>query len=86
MGQQAVERTPAMPDTIRIRFPDLSLAEANRLAESLREAIRDAAPGTKVERHRDDATTQDFGATLGVPESCMAGRRWHVGSKSAQPH
>ena len=55
-----------MSSKIRIRFPDIGLAEANMLAESLRDEIGDAAPGTIVERSRDDPTTQDFGATLTV--------------------
>lgn len=47
-----------------IKFQDISLAEANILAESLRDAILDSYPGVRVERRRDDQSTQDFGATL----------------------
>lgn len=47
-----------------IKFQDLSLAEANILAESLRDTILDSHPGVSVERRRDDQSSQDFGATL----------------------
>ena len=47
-----------------IRFQDTSLAEANILAENLRDAILDSHPGVSVQKQRDDQSSQDFGATL----------------------
>jgi hypothetical protein len=53
-------------DSLMMRFPDSSLAEANQLAGSLQECLRDADPDLLVERQRESADTMDFGATLGI--------------------
>jgi hypothetical protein len=47
-------------------FPDASAAEGNRLAANLADALRDVDPGITVDRRREQADTQDFGATLAV--------------------
>lgn len=47
-----------------ITFDDVSAAEANRYAQELRNALLDSSPDIKVDRKREDAYTQDFGATL----------------------
>ena len=47
-----------------LRFNDVSAAEANRYAASLREELLDAAPDLTVEQERQDPATQDFGSTL----------------------
>lgn len=61
-----------------IRFQDSSIAEANVLAESLRDAILDSFPGISIERQRDDPSSQDFGATLimllGAPAIVLVAR------------
>jgi hypothetical protein len=54
----------AIPQQFVIRFQDTSLAEANVLAESLRDAILDSHPDVSVKTQRDDPSLQDFGATL----------------------
>lgn len=54
------------PESITITFPGLSTADGNRLASSLGETIRDVDPHVSVERQRERADTQDFGATLSV--------------------
>ena len=55
---------PAETGRIELRFPELSTADANALAEELRRDLRELVPGLDVERVKDDPTTQDFGATL----------------------
>jgi hypothetical protein len=50
--------------TYIIRFNDISLADANRYAEELRNTLLDASRSVKVNRRREDPNTQDFGATL----------------------
>jgi len=54
-----------MPAII-VKFPGANAAQANRLAQSLREAIRSEAPDAQVEQRRDVQENQDFGATLGI--------------------
>jgi hypothetical protein len=49
-----------------ISFPGSSTAEANRFASGLATAIRDAERNVSVEQRRDQADTQDFGATLAI--------------------
>lgn len=55
----------------RITFHDVSLADANRYADELQEVLLDASPDVRVERKRENASAQDFGATvvliLGTP-------------------
>jgi hypothetical protein len=51
-------------EPIIIRFPNVSLAEANQNAASLAESLRDIDRSVKVEQQRDRSDTQDFGATL----------------------
>jgi hypothetical protein len=53
-------------DSFRMKFPDVSLAEANQLASSLQECLRDVDPDVQVERQRDNPDSMDFGATLGL--------------------
>jgi hypothetical protein len=50
--------------TYIIKFDNVSDAEANRYASELRDVLLDAASDVEVDRRRDDAYTQDFGATL----------------------
>jgi hypothetical protein len=47
-----------------IRFEDMTVAEANIMTESLRDAILDSHRDVSIERLRDDPSAQDFGATL----------------------
>jgi hypothetical protein len=47
-----------------ITFDDVSPADANRYADELREVLLDASPDVRVERKRENPSTQDFGATL----------------------
>lgn len=49
-----------------VSFRDATTAEANRLASSLADALRDVDPSIVVERRRERADTQDFGASLAV--------------------
>jgi hypothetical protein len=49
-----------------ITFPDASVAEGNRLAGTLADTLSDSGPSITVDRHRERADTQDFGATLAV--------------------
>jgi hypothetical protein len=55
---------PAEP--LIVTFPDIPLAEGNRLANTLAEALRDADSNIVVDRQRERPDTQDFGATLAV--------------------
>lgn len=55
-----------MTNPVRIRFKGVSLAEANRLAGSLEQTLRDQASDSRIVREREDSSTQDFGATLGI--------------------
>jgi hypothetical protein len=45
-------------------FGDSTTADGNRFAGSLADTLRDLDPSMQVERLRDRADTQDFGATL----------------------
>lgn len=62
------DKTPdrSHSNSLTIDFPGASLAEGNRLAGSLAEALRDATPDVGVERQQLCANTQDFGASLAV--------------------
>jgi hypothetical protein len=53
-----------MADEIAIRFENVSVGEANILAEELRGELLDADRSLTVERRRDNPSTQDAGATL----------------------
>jgi Effector Associated Constant Component 1 len=53
-------------DAILISFANVSTAEANQLASSLAEVLRDVDPGIVVDRQRERPDTQDFGASLAV--------------------
>jgi hypothetical protein len=56
-----------MPNAaLTITFPDASMAEGNRLASTLADALRDADRNILVDRQRERPDTQDFGATLAV--------------------
>ena len=50
--------------SIKIRFEDVTIAEAGGLAASLREDLLDISPDIGVRIEKDDPSTQDFGATL----------------------
>ncbi len=50
--------------TYIITFDGDSLADANRYAEELRNALLDASADIIVQRRREDPRAQDFGATL----------------------
>lgn len=76
---------------ILIRFPDTSAAKSNDFAEALRQDLLDAVPGLTVERHREDPTTLDFGATLilvlGAPATLIlarAIRKWACRTNAAR--
>jgi hypothetical protein len=47
-------------------FADSTAADGNRFAGSLAETLRDLDPAIRVERVRERADAQDFGATLAV--------------------
>lgn len=51
-------------DPLIISFRDVTTAEANRFASTLADALRDVHPSITVDRHRERANTQDFGASL----------------------
>ena len=51
-------------DVFELHFEDVSNADQATAAESLRNALLDASPDVKVDVHKADATTMDFGATL----------------------
>jgi len=53
-------------ESLIITFGDASTAEGNQFASTLAEALRDIDPSIIVERQRERADTQDFGATLAV--------------------
>jgi len=53
-------------DGLVLRFADTSVAEGNRLAASLADALRDCDPAVRVDRERERADTQDFGASLSI--------------------
>src|SRR3954452_14804294 len=47
-----------------LHFQGLSVAEGNKFAERLRESLLDSHEDVRVERVRDDPSSQDMGATL----------------------
>jgi hypothetical protein len=53
-------------DPFTISFPGVSVAEGNRFASSLADALRDSDSSVAVERQRERPDTQDFGASLAV--------------------
>lgn len=55
-----------MSEPVVIRFANTNVARAGQYADSLRNAILDAAPEADVKRRKDSQETQDFGATLGI--------------------
>ncbi len=55
-----------MPAEFVLVFPDATTAEANRLAGTLADTVRDVDPGVVVERRRDRPDSQDFGASLAI--------------------
>jgi len=54
----------ALPPTFKIRFQDLSVAEAGVQAARLRQEILDSSPDVRVELEKEDPNAQDFGSTL----------------------
>lgn len=50
--------------SFKIRFEDVSLAEAGVKVKNLRQEILDNVRDVRVEIEKDNASTQDFGATL----------------------
>jgi hypothetical protein len=68
-----------MDDTkTRIRFEGVSLADANRYAGSLMQALRESHNDVWVEREKSDASTMDFGGSLvlalGAPATLAVAR------------
>jgi len=61
-----------------ITFDDVSVADANRYAEELRQALLDSSSEVQVHRQRGDPHTQDFGTalvlTLGTPAAVAIAR------------
>ena len=55
-----------LTESLLFTFPDASVAEGNRLASSLADALQDMDPNIVVDRQRERADTQDFGAILAV--------------------
>lgn len=53
-------------ESLILCFPDNSVADGNRFAGSLANALQDISPDIAVERIRERADTQDFGASLGI--------------------
>jgi hypothetical protein len=53
-------------ESLMVTFPDMSVAEGNRLAATLAEALRDVDPNVVVDRQRERPDAQDFGATLAI--------------------
>ena len=51
-------------DVFELHFEDLGPASASSAAASLRNALLDASPDVKVDLHKADPATMDFGATL----------------------
>lgn len=49
-----------------VTFPDATAAEANRLASTFADALREIDQSVVVDRQRERPDTQDFGATLAV--------------------
>jgi hypothetical protein len=55
-----------MDDSFILSFSDVTTADGNRFAGSLASSLREADPNVSVERLRERADTQDFGASLAV--------------------
>jgi len=53
-------------EALIIAFPDATAAEANRLAGTLADTLRDTDPTVVVQRIRNRADTQDLGASLAL--------------------
>jgi hypothetical protein len=53
-------------ESLIVTFGNASTAEGNQFASTLAEALRDIDPSIIVDRQRERADTQDFGATLVV--------------------
>jgi hypothetical protein len=51
---------------IVVKFEDVDVRQANALAQSLKDAIKDEAPDAQVAQKRDNEENQDFGATLAI--------------------
>jgi hypothetical protein len=49
--------------TLTIKFPSATVREANKYAQDLADGLQEVE-GVTVERRRDNADSQDFGATL----------------------
>lgn len=49
---------------LRIRFEDVSVAEAGKKAAKLRQDLLDVSPQVEAEIEKEDETTQDFGTVL----------------------
>ena len=60
------EASVKLDDAFVISFPNASSAEANRMAASLTESLREVDPTITADRLRDRSDTQDFGATVAV--------------------
>jgi hypothetical protein len=54
----------ALRSTFKIRFQNLSLAEANVQAARLRQQILDSSPDVSIQLEKEDSNTMDFGTTL----------------------
>lgn len=50
--------------TYLLSFTGVSVAEANRYAEELRDDLLDSSAGVVVQRQRENPLAQDFGASL----------------------
>ncbi len=53
-------------NTFRIRFEDVSVAEAGIKAAQLRQDLLDISSDVQVDIEREDPSTQDFGTTLAL--------------------
>lgn len=52
--------------TFKIRFQDISLAEAGEKAARLRQEILDSSPNVRVQLEKEDPLTQDPGTILAI--------------------
>jgi hypothetical protein len=53
-------------DSVLFSFSNATVADGNRFAGSLADTLRDLDPSIQVQRVRENADTQDFGASLAV--------------------
>jgi hypothetical protein len=60
-----------MADLVLFEFANQSDARAGRLAASLREAIRDAAPAAQVEVQRADPEAMDMGSIVALAAAVL---------------